>query len=65
MNEAVRSVFKRDFDEAEKIGINKEKERVATDMLMDGKPLYEIKRYSKLAEDTIRNLAQTLGITIL
>ena len=65
MNEAVRSVFKRDFDEAEKIGINKEKERVATDMLMDGKPLYEIKRYSKLTEDTIRNLAQTLGITIL
>ena len=38
--------------------------RVATDMLKDGKPLDEIKRYTRLAEDAIRNLANRLGVTI-
>ena len=39
--------------------------RVATDMLKDGKPLDEIKRYTRLAEDAIRNLANRLGVTIV
>ena len=39
-------------------------EQVATDMLRDGKPLNEIQRYSRLAEDVIRSLANKLGISI-
>ena len=39
--------------------------RVATDMLKDGKPLDEIKRYTRLAEDAIRDLANRLEVTIV
>ena len=65
MNEVIRDIFKKDFNEAESRGVNKEKERVATDVLRDGEPLEKIARYSRLAEDTIRNLAKNLGVAIL
>ena len=39
-------------------------ERVATDMLKDGEPIAKIMKYSRLAESTIRGLANTLGITV-
>ena len=65
MNEVIRDIFKKDFDEAESRGVTKEKERVATDMLHDGEPLEKIARYSRLAEDTIRNLAKNLGVAVL
>ncbi len=45
-------------------GINEDKERVATDMLKDGKPMNEITRYSRLNESVIRNLATSLGLII-
>ena len=38
---------------------------VATDMLQDGKPLDEIKKYSKLSESAVRNLAESLGVAVL
>ena len=38
-------------------------ERVATDMLIEKLPLPLIVKISKLSEDTIRSLANTLGIT--
>ena len=69
MNEVIRDIFKKDFEVAEmkgkQDGINDANERVATDMLRDGKPIDEIKKYSKLAEDAIRNLAKTLGVAVL
>lgn len=65
MNEVIRDIFKKDFDIARQDGINEDKERVATDMLRDGEPLEKITRYSRLAEDTIRKLAQNLGIVVL
>ena len=34
-------------------------------MLREGEPLEKIARYSRLAEDTIRNLAINLGIAVL
>lgn len=40
-------------------------ERVAQDMLHDGKPLTEIIKYSKLSEPMIRQLAKSLGIAEL
>ena len=46
-------------------GINEEKERVATDMLKDGEPLEKITRYSRLAEEVILKLAQTLGVSVM
>ena len=39
-------------------------ERVATDMLKDGEPIAKIMKYSRLAESTIRDLANTFGITV-
>ena len=41
-----------------------EKERVAVDMLKDGEPIAKITRYSKLAENVIRNLATSMGISV-
>ena len=46
-------------------GVNETNERVAQDMLRDGKPLTEILKYSKLSETVIRQLAKSLGVTIL
>ena len=40
-------------------------ERVATDMLLDGKPLMEILKYSKLSEDKIRQLAESLSVAVV
>ena len=39
-------------------------ERVARDMLKNGEPFEKIKMYSRLAEDTIRNLAMSLGVSV-
>ena len=38
--------------------------RVATDMLKDGEPLEKIVKYSRLAENTIRNIAKTIGVAV-
>ena len=61
MHRTIREIFKEDFEDAR----NEEKERVATDMLREGEPLEKIARYSRLAEDTIRGLAKTLGVAVL
>lgn len=51
------------LEQERKLGINQANERVATDMLRDGKPLHEIQKYSKLAEDVILKLANKLKIS--
>ena len=38
-------------------------ERVAKDMLRDGKPLAEILKYSRLPETIIRKLAKSIGVS--
>lgn len=38
--------------------------RVATDMLQNGEPIAKIVKYSRLAEDVIRNLALSLGVNL-
>lgn len=65
MNEVIRDIFKKDFDIAREAGINEDKERVATDMLRDNYPLSAVKKISKLSEDTIRNIAKTIGVAVL
>ena len=40
-------------------------ERVATDMLRDGEPLVKILKYSKLSEDKIRQLAESLSVAVV
>ena len=40
-------------------------ERVATDMLRDGEPLAKILKYSKLSEDKIRQLAESLSVAVV
>ena len=45
-------------------GVQTANERVALDMLRDGKPLNEVSRYSRLAENVIRNLALNFGLTV-
>ena len=62
----VKGMFLTEYDQ-EKVLAQERREteyRVATDMLMDGEPLEKIARYSRLAEDAIRKLAGTLGLTI-
>lgn len=61
MHRTIREIFKEDFDEVEQ----KTNERVATDMLREGEPLEKIARYSRLADETIRSLAKTLGVAVL
>ena len=69
INKAIRGIF--DVVEEEGIkkgiqkGINENKERVATDMLRNGEPLEKVKMYSRLAEDTIRSLAKSLGVAVV
>ncbi len=68
MYEAVREVFKDAFAkerlEGREDGINADRKRLAVDMLKDGKPINEILRYSKLAENVIHNLAMSIGINV-
>ena len=45
-------------------GISEEKQRVASDMLKDNYPLSAIQKISRLSEDAIRNIANSLGLTI-
>ncbi len=56
---------KEGVEEGIELGIENDRQRVARDMLMDGKPLIEVKKYSQLAEDVIRNLANSLGIIVM
>ncbi len=65
MHRTIREIFKEDFDAAEKKGVQSANERVATDMLREGEPLEKIARYSRLADETIRSLAKTLGVAVL
>lgn len=68
MYEAVREVFKDAFakerQEGRQEGTKKANERVAVEMLKDGKPMNEITRYSQLAENVIRNLATSMGLAV-
>ena len=52
------------FAEGVQIGSNKEKERVATDMLKKSLPLQLIEEISKLSEDVIRRIATAKGLVI-
>ncbi|MBQ3399006.1 MAG: hypothetical protein IJG51_08965, partial [Synergistaceae bacterium] len=65
MSDVIKKIVRRHLDEARQEGINEAKECVATDMLKDGKPISEIIRYSRLAEDTIRSLASSLGLKVI
>ena len=44
--------------------LSEEKTRVASDMLKDNYPLSAIQKISRLSEEAILNLANSLGITI-
>ena len=52
-------------ERGKRIGIVNERERFATDMLQDGKPLDEIRKYSRLSESAIRKLAESMGVSVL
>ena len=45
-------------------GFDQAREQTAKTMLMDGKPLGEIIKYSCLAEDVIRGIAEKIGAAI-
>ena len=56
---------KEGYKEGHEEGQNKRNQEVATDMLQDGEPLEKIKKYSKLSEESVRNLAKSLGIVVM
>ena len=67
----VKRMFLTEYDQEKVLAyerlesIEQTNERVATDMLKDGEPLEKIVRYSRLAEDAILKLANSLGITAI
>ncbi len=63
--EALREGIQLGRQEGIQLGVDNTNERVATDMLKDGEPLEKIARYSRLAEEAIIKLAQTLGVTVM
>ena len=73
MTDAINRIFKKEMEERENKGRKEgnaegRDERsleVATDMLQDGEPLEKIKKYSKLSESAVRNLAERLGVVVL
>ena len=54
----------RKFREGKAEGLQEANERIAVDMLRDGKPIHEISKYSKLTENVIYKLASSLKIII-
>ena len=63
----VKGMFLTEYDQ-DKVLAQERREveyRVAVDMLRDGEPLEKIKRYSRLAEEVIRSLANGLGVTLM
>ena len=52
-------------EEAREEAINEDRKRLAADMLKDGEPITKIVKYSKLAENTILALAQSLGFAVV
>ena len=66
----VKNMFLTEYNEEKvleqerKEGRNERSLEVATDMLQDGKPLEEIKKYSKLPESAIRKLAEAAGVVV-
>lgn len=69
MKDVIARIFKDEFaaqrQDGIQDGINETNERVASDMLRNGEPLEKVKMYSRLAEDTILNLAKSLGVAVL
>ena len=57
-------VLEQERKEATEKAVDNTNRRVATDMLQDGKPLEEIKKYSKLSEPAIRKLAEAAGLEL-
>ncbi len=53
------------LEQERKDTIRNEQKRVARDMLVENLPLSLIAKISQLSESNIRNLAKTLGITVL
>ena len=73
MSDVIKKIVRRHLDaarqegmqEGRQEGINENKKCVATDMLRNGEPLEKVKMYNRLAEDTIRSLAASLGIQVI
>ena len=63
----VKGMFLTEYDQEKVLAYERleVEERVATDMLKDGEPLAKIVRYSRLAEDAILKLANSLGVTAI
>ena len=63
----VKGMFLTEYNQEKVLeqAVSEDRRRVARDMLIDGEPIEKIKRYSRLAEDVIRSLAKTIGITVM
>ena len=63
----VKGMFLTEYDQDKVLSqaINEDRRRVATDMLKDNYPLSAISKISKLSEETIQNLARSLGMVII
>lgn len=64
IRETINGIFAVAKKEGIKEGVHETNERVASDMLRNGETLEKVKMYSHLAEDSIRAIAKSLGISI-
>ena len=46
-------------------GVEEANQRTAEDMIRDGEPLAKILKYSRLPEERIRQIAQSLGVAVM
>ena len=62
----VKGMFLTEYDQNKVLAqaVNEDRRRVATDMLKKNLPFSLIVEISKLSEDTIRNIANSLGLTV-
>lgn len=65
MDDVIHEIFKDAFDESRRQGIEEAHECVARDMLEMNFPLPLIEKISKLSGDTIRSLADKLGVAVV
>ena len=63
----VKGMFLTEYDQEKVLeqAANDERRQTAMDMLRDGEPLEKIKKYSRLAEDVIRSIANRLGVAVI
>ncbi len=64
MGEAIQALFQEDIDKKVAEGEKKQSILTAKDMLIDNKPIEEILKYSRLEPKDLKEVADSMNITV-